>query len=53
MLNAINARLSLPSGEMDYIRFGGGAKTLVMLPGVGDGLKTVRGMALPFALQFR
>ena len=53
MLNAKNARLRLDSGETDYIRFGNGAKTLVMLPGVGDGLKTVRGMALPFSLQFR
>ena len=53
MLNAKNARLRLDSSETDYIRFGNGAKTLVMLPGVGDGLKTVRGMALPFSLQFR
>lgn len=53
MLNAKNARLRLDSGEMDYIRFGSGARTLVMLPGVGDGLKTVKGMALPFALLYR
>ena len=53
MLNAKNARLRLDSSETDYIRFGNGAKTLVMLPGVGDGLKTVRGTALPFSLQFR
>ena len=38
---------------MDYIRFGSGERTLVMLPGVGDGLKTVKGMALPFALLYR
>ena len=53
MLDAKNACLRLPDGEMDYIRFGSGARTLVMLPGVGDGLKTVRGMALPFALMYR
>ena len=53
MLNAKNARLRLDSGEMDYIRFGSGAKTLVMLPGVGDGFKTVKGTALPFALLYR
>ena len=53
MLHAKNACLRLSAGEMDYIRFGGGEKTLVMLPGVGDGLKTVRGMALPFALLYR
>ena len=53
MLHAKNACLSLAGGEMDYIRFGSGARTLVMLPGVGDGLKTVRGMALPFGLLYR
>ena len=53
MLRAKNACLRLDAGEMDYIRFGSGAETLVMIPGVGDGLKTVKGMALPFALMYR
>ena len=53
MLNAKNDRLSLKTGEMDYIRFGSGKKVLVMIPGVGDGLKTVKGMAVPFALLYR
>ena len=53
MLSAKNACLRLQTGEMDYIRFGRGNRPLVMLPGVGDGLKTVRGMALPFALLYR
>ena len=43
----------MPSGTVDYIRFGNGPKTLVMIPGVGDGLKTVKGMALPFAFLYR
>ena len=53
MLKAKNGRLRLAAGDMDYIRFGGGKRVLVMLPGVGDGLKTVRGTALPFALMYR
>ena len=53
MLNAKNGRLALPFGEMDYIRFGAGRRPLVMIPGVGDGLRTVKGMALPFALMYR
>ena len=53
MLHAKNGCLTLVSGEMDYIRFGAGEKALIMIPGVGDGLKTVRGMALPFALLYR
>ena len=53
MLNAKNIRLKLPCGEMDCIRFGSGERVLVMLPGVGDGLRTMKGLALPFALLYR
>ena len=52
MLKAINGQLDI-GGTMDYIRFGTGRSTLVMIPGVGDGLKTVKGMALPFGLMYR
>ena len=44
MFQAENCSLNLPSGTVDYIRFGRGAKTLIMIPGVGDGLKTVKGI---------
>lgn len=53
MLNAKNGHIRLRSFEMDYIRFGNGKKTLVMIPGVGDGLKTVKGMAAPFSVLYR
>ena len=53
MLQPKNGRLHLETGEMDDIRFGSGDRTLIMIPGVGDGLKTVKGMALPFALLYR
>ena len=53
MLHAKNGCLHLETGEMDYIRFGSGPRTFVMLPGVGDGLKTVKGMAVPFAALYR
>ena len=46
-----NGTLTLKNGQMDYIRFGSGEKVLVMLPGLGDGLRTVRGTALPMALE--
>ena len=38
---------------MEYIRFGTGEKTLIMLPGLGDGLRSVKGTALPVALMYR
>ena len=45
--------LTLPGGEMEYIRFGSGAKIMVMLPGLGDGLRTMKGTALPVAFAYR
>ena len=48
-----NGKLALEHGQMDYIRFGSGDRVLVMLPGLGDGLKTVKGTALPMALLYR
>ena len=37
----------------EYIRFGIGKKILVMLPGLGDGLRTMKGTAMPMALYYR
>ncbi len=51
--NAKNGKLELDGAEMDYIRFGRGARALVMLPGLGDGLRTVKGTAVPMAAMYR
>ena len=48
-----NGTLMLENGRMDYIRFGSGERVLIMLPGLGDGLRTVKGTALPMALLYR
>lgn len=53
LYNAKNGAVPIENTEMEYISFGSGEKTLIMLPGLGDGLKTARGLALPFALMFR
>ena len=53
MLRPKNGSLPLEGGRMSYIRFGSGPKKMVLIPGVGDGLTTVRGMAVPFALMYR
>ena len=48
-----NGEVMLENGRMDYIRFGSGPETLILLPGLGDGLRTVKGTALPMALMYR
>lgn len=53
MLNAKNGSLRLGGSDMDYISFGSGGAKLVLLPGLGDGLRTVKGMALPMAATYR
>ena len=51
--HAYNGRVCIGDSEMDYISFGNGNRTLIMLPGLGDGLTTVRGMALIFSIMYR
>ena len=53
MLHAKNATLKLRDGEMDYIRFGTGSRILVMLPGLGDSLRSIKGMAMPISMMYR
>lgn len=53
MFKARNGCVKLPDMEMDFISFGSGNKNLIMIPGLGDGLKTVKGLALPFAFMYR
>ena len=53
LYHAKNGKVEVSGTDMDYIRFGTGEKVLVMLPGLGDGLQTVRGTALPMAWMYR
>ena len=51
--NLKNGTVPIKNTAMDYIRFGRGEKVLILLPGLGDGLTTVKGTALPMALMYR
>lgn len=51
--HARNGSVRAGNSEMYYISFGNGNKNLVMLPGLGDGLATVKGMAFVFAVMYR
>ena len=39
--------------SMDYVTFGKGKQPLVIIPGLGDGLQTVKGKAQLFSLSYR
>ena len=53
MFHAKNGQLKLEETSVDYIQFGTGENCLILIPGVGDGLRTVRGSALPFSFLYR
>lgn len=53
LYQAKNGTVHLENTTMDYIRFGAGERVLIMLPGLGDGLRSVKGTALPMALMYR
>ena len=51
--NARNCNIKIGDTDMDYISFGNGNKSLVIIPGLGDALKTVKGSAVTFALMYK
>ena len=51
--NAKNGAVTLGDAVMHYAAFGRGSRTLVLLPGLGDGLRPVKGTALPTAALYR
>ena len=51
--NAKNGSVPIGSTEMSYVSFGHGEKKLIVLPGLSDGLMTVRGKTLLLAAPFR
>ena len=53
MPNMIYNHLDLPTCGMNYLRFGTGAKDLVIVPGVEDGLKSLKDTAASFPMFYR
>ncbi len=51
--NAKNKNLKIGNTDMNYLSFGSGAKNLIIFPGLGDALKTVKGTAVALALMYR
>ncbi len=49
----INGTVPVGNTQMCFARFGHGEKTLVVLPGLGDGLATVQGKALMLAGPYK
>ena len=50
---ARNGKINIDDTEINYITFGEGDKTLVMIPGIGESLTSFKGLASPLALTYR
>ena len=51
--NAKNGEVAVGATMMSYVSFGSGEKVLILLPGLSDGLATVRGKAMLLAAPYR
>ena len=52
-LKAKNGIVQIDGTDLEYIRFGTGGRILIMLPGLGDGLRSMKGTALPMGVMYR
>ena len=51
--NAKNGVLKIDDTTVNYLSFGNGKKNLILVPGLGDGFKTVKGLAIPFSILYK
>ena len=51
--NAKNCSIEIDNTTMDYVTFGHGEKNLIIIPGLGDALKSVKGMAFALSFMYR
>uniref|UniRef100_UPI0040572B50 alpha/beta fold hydrolase n=1 Tax=Acetatifactor sp. TaxID=1872090 RepID=UPI0040572B50 len=52
LYHAQNGTVNIGDSDIDYVSFGEGDKILIMLPGLGDAFRKVKGTALPFAMAY-
>lgn len=53
LYGAKGGSLSMDNTTIDFVTFGQGKENLVIIPGLSDGLKTVKGMSMSMAFMFR
>ena len=53
MYHAKNGIIKIDNTDAYYISFGDGKKNLIMIPGISDGLKLLKGLAVPFSILYK
>lgn len=52
LYNAKGGTVLIDNTKTEYISFGKGDKNLIILPGLGEGLRSIKGLALPMAFMY-
>ena len=50
---AKNSSIKIDNTNTYYISFGKGDKNLIIIPGLGEGFKSVKGLAIPLAIMYK
>ena len=53
LYNAKSGVILVDNVETEYISFGNGRRNLIMIPGLGEGLRSIKNLALPMAHLYR
>lgn len=53
LFNVKGSKVQIGDTDMDYVVFGQGTKPLIIIPGLGDGLKTVKGQGMILAKLYK
>ena len=51
--DAKNGKIDIEDTYIDYMTFGRGQKTLIMIPGLGEGLTSFKGLAAPLSIMYK
>ncbi len=51
--DAKNGKIDIDGTHIDYITFGKGTKNIIMIPGLGEGLTSFKGLATPFSIMYK
>ena len=51
--DAKNGKIEIDNTYMDYMSFGKGEKSLILIPGLGEGLTSFKGLAAPFSIMYK
>lgn len=51
--DAKNGKIDIDDTYIDYITFGKGTKNIIMIPGLGEGLTSFKGLAAPFSIMYK